>query len=112
MRPPKTQSGKIVDVEVVPELCLNFRNCLRIAKGAFIADPATGKTRPALWESVDPELLWQAAWSCPSGAIRVVTQESGYVVPRWNEVAAWDVNRHSAAGQRREESSEQRLDSW
>ncbi len=96
MRPPKRQQGPIKDVQVVPELCMNFRNCVRIAQGAFVTDPKTGKTRAALWERVDPDLLWRAGWSCPSGAIRFLTEE-GYVVPRWDEIAHWESDRHRAA---------------
>ncbi len=88
----------IAEVEVVPELCMRFLNCARIAKGAFITDRATGKTRPRDgWKQADPEALWKAGWSCPSGAIRFVT-ERGYVVPRWEEAARWDSSRHPAAG--------------
>lgn len=94
----KRRDDVIREVIVEPELCMNFRNCLRIAKGAFIGDPKTGKTRPGLWQRVEPEALWKAAWSCPSGAIRFVT-DRGYLVPRWDEAAAWDVNRHPAAAQ-------------
>jgi ferredoxin len=96
VREPKRQGGPIVDVEVVPELCMNFRNCVRIARGAFVTDPQTGKTRAALWQKVDPEQVWRAGWSCPSGAIRVKTAE-GYVVPRWDEIAHWESERHRAA---------------
>ena len=95
----KRQGEPIREVIVEPSLCLNFRNCMRIAKGGFIGDPKTGKTRPALWQRVPPEDLWKAAWSCPSGAIRFVT-DRGYVVPRWDEVARWDIDRHPAAAQR------------
>jgi ferredoxin len=107
MRAPKTFTARILQVEVVPELCMNFRNCMRIATGAFVPDPQTGKTRPALWQRVDPTLVWRAAWSCPSGAIRLVT-ERGYLVPRWDEVAHWDSNRHPAA----QLTPEQPPDSW
>jgi ferredoxin len=103
MSDSKQDSGTIVDVQIVPELCMNFRNCLRIAAGGFVTDPATGKTRVALWQRVAPEELWKAAWSCPSGAIRLVTQEHGYVVPRWDEIAHWDIERHPAAGRKGDE---------
>ena len=105
MRQPKTSSATIKDVEVVPELCLNFRNCVRIARGAFMTDPKSGKTRAARWQQVDPELLWQAGWSCPSGAIRLVTDQ-GTIVPRWDEAAHWDVSRHPAAARQRDEPQE------
>ncbi len=107
MRERKRQGGPVQSVEVVPELCMNFRNCVRIAPAAFVPDPRTGKTRPGAWAQVDPELLWKAGWSCPSGAIRFVTDE-GYVVPRWDEVAHWDSERHPAAGARPGEPA----DSW
>jgi uncharacterized Fe-S cluster protein YjdI len=97
VRDLKRQGGAIKDVEVVPELCMNFRNCVRIASGAFITNPKTGKTQPARWQQVDPDQLWKAGWSCPSGAIRFVTDE-GYVVPRWDEVAHWESARHPGAG--------------
>jgi len=100
----KLDGGTLVDVQLVPELCMNFRNCVRIATGAFVPDPATGKTRVALWQRVAPEELWKAAWSCPSGAIRLVTQEHGYVVPRWDEIAHWDTNRHPAAARKPDEA--------
>jgi ferredoxin len=96
VRAPKRQDGRITGVEVVPELCMNFRNCVRIAPGAFITDPQTGKTRAALWERATPDQLWAAGWSCPSGAIRVLTDD-GYVVPRWDEIAHWESDRHRAA---------------
>ena len=57
----------------------------------------------AMEQRVAAEDLWKAAWSCPSGAIRLVTQEHGYVVPRWNEIAHWDTNRHPAAGRKNDE---------
>ena len=107
MRETKTFTPAIRDVEVVPELCSNFRNCLRIAPGAFVPDMQTGRTRAALWQQADPEALWKAAWSCPSGAIRFATDQ-GYVVPRWDEIAHWDTNRHRAAGIRPGES----VDRW
>jgi ferredoxin len=103
VREPKQDGGTIVEVQVVPELCMNFRNCVRIATGAFVPDPTTGKTRVGIWQRVAPEELWKAAWSCPSGAIRLVTQEHGYVVPRWDEIAHWDTNRHPAAARKNDE---------
>ncbi len=96
MKTAKRQGVPIEEVHVVPELCMNFRNCARLAPGAFRTDPATGKTRPARWERVDSELVWRAGWSCPSGAIRFVTAE-GYVAPRWDEVARWETAHHRAA---------------
>ena len=94
----------ITDVEVVPELCVNFRNCIRMAPGAFIPDPKRNVTRPALWQRVEPAKLWAAARSCPSGAIRFVT-ERGTVVPRWQEAAGWDTTKHPAAARPREGGS-------
>jgi ferredoxin len=102
---PATRRPAIVDVEVAPEICMNFRNCLRMAPGAFVTDPATKKTRPALWQRVDPEALWNAGFSCPTGAIRFVT-EQGYVVPRWQEAASWDTARHPGAARRRDQPAE------
>ncbi len=96
MSEPKTFSTVVHDVEVVPELCANFRNCMRIAVGAFAHDSSTGKTRPARWQQVDPKQLWKAGWSCPTGAIRLHTDQ-GYVVPRWDEAVHWDTRRHPAA---------------
>lgn len=90
----------IVGVEVVPELCMNFLNCMRIATGGFGRDRATGRTRPTRWQGVEPSKLWRAAWSCPSGAIRFGTDQ-GYVVPRWEEAAHWRTEAHPAAGRRR-----------
>jgi uncharacterized Fe-S cluster protein YjdI len=90
----------ILDVEVTPELCMNFLNCMRIATGAFARDHQTGRTRPARWQQVEPAKLWKAGWSCPSGAIRFVT-DRGYVVPRWEEAAQWRTEAHPAAGRRR-----------
>lgn len=89
----------ILEVEVVPELCLSFLNCMRLATGAFATDPATRRTRPARWRQVAPERLWKAALSCPSGAIRFVT-DRGYVVPRWEEAFLWSTDSHPAAGRR------------
>jgi hypothetical protein len=90
---------QILEVEVVPELCLSFLNCMRIATGAFATDPATRKTRPARWREVDRDKLWKAGFSCPSGAIRFVT-DTGYVVPRWEEAFLWQYDSHPAAGRR------------
>ncbi len=87
----------IVAVEVVPELCMRFLNCARIAKGAFTTDRTSGKTRPHNWKAADTDAVWKAGWSCPSGAIRFVT-DAGYVVPRWEEAARWDTSQHPAAG--------------
>lgn len=92
---------QIVEVEVVPELCMQFLNCMRIATGAFRTDPATRKTTSAHWRQIEPARLWKAAWSCPSGAIRFVTRD-GYVAPRWEEASLWSSQRHPAAGIRRE----------
>ncbi len=90
-------SGRtIVEVEIVPELCMRFLNCARITRGAFAIDRATGKSYPRRWQQVDSKTLWKAGWSCPSGAIRFTTTE-GYVVPRWEEAARWDSSRHAAA---------------
>ena len=91
----------ILDVEVVPELCMNFLNCMRIATGGFARDRESRRTKPARWQQVDPTRLWRAAWSCPSGAIRFRTDE-GYVNPRWEEAAHWRKDLHPAAGRRRE----------
>jgi len=87
-------------VEVVPELCMNFLNCMRIATGAFATDRQTRRTKPARWQQVDVHKLWKAGWSCPSGAIRFVTDQ-GYVVPRWEEAFNWRTESHVAAGRRR-----------
>ena len=92
----------ILDVEVVPELCMCFLNCMRIATGGFARNRETGRTGPARWQQVEPAKLWRAAWSCPSGAIRFVT-DGGYVVPRWDEAAAWRTDSHPAAGKERGE---------
>ena len=102
MRERKVSDQPILEVEVTPELCLNFRNCTRIAPGAFVTDPKTGKTRAALWERAAPEALWQAGWSCPTGAIRVRTAQ-GWLVPRWDEAARWDTDHHPAASAKAEE---------
>ena len=90
----------ILDIEVAPELCMNFLNCMRIATGGFGRDPETGKTRPTRWRQVESARLWRAGWSCPSGAIRFIT-DRGYVVPRWEEAVNWRTEQHPAAGRRR-----------
>jgi len=91
---------KIVEVEVVPELCLSFLNCMRIATGAFVTDRLTRRTRASeRWQRVDCSRLWRAAWSCPTGAIRFVT-DRGYVNPRWEEASLWRTDSHPAAGRR------------
>jgi len=94
-----TRGRTVVDVEIVPELCMRFLNCARITRGAFALNRATGKSYPRRWQQVDPQTLWRAGWSCPTGAIRFVTGD-GYVVPRWEEAARWDTSRHPAAGLR------------
>lgn len=90
----------VLEVEVVPELCMSFLNCMRIATGAFGRDRETRRTKPTRWQGVEPAKLWRSAWSCPSGAIRFVTDQ-GYVNPRWEEAAHWQTDAHPAAGQRR-----------
>jgi ferredoxin len=96
----------IVEVEVVPELCMSFLNCMRIATGAFGTDRATGRTRATQrWKKVDASKLWRAGWSCPTGAIRFVTDQ-GYVNPRWEEASRWSVGSHPAAGLRRDSAEE------
>lgn len=95
-----TTERTILEVEVEPALCMRFMNCMRIATGGFSTDPATGKTRPSHWRRVPPAELWKAGWSCPSGAIRFVT-DRGYLVPRWDEAAHWRTDSHPAVGRRR-----------
>jgi ferredoxin len=80
-------------------------NCMRIARRAFAPGKDGGPTRPTNWREVDPALLWQAGRSCPSGAIRLVTDQ-GYVVPRWQETDAWSMDKHPAASRPHEHSRE------
>jgi ferredoxin len=87
---------RIVDVVVEPDICCRFMNCVRIAGRAFRMSKDTGKSSPARWQDVDPALLWQASRSCPTGAIRIVTDD-GYVVPRWQETDGWSMDKHPAA---------------
>jgi ferredoxin len=87
---------EITDVIVEPELCMRFMNCMRIARRAFKLSKETGKSSAPGWRDVDPALLWQAGRSCPSGAIRLVT-EDGYVAPRWQETDNWSMDKHPAA---------------
>lgn len=94
-----SEEREVLAVEVVPELCMSFLNCMRIATGGFVRDKQTGKTRPNRWQKLPPEKLWQAGRSCPSGAIRLVTDQ-GYVVPRWEEAARWRSDAHPSAGRR------------
>jgi hypothetical protein len=56
----------------------------------------------ARWQQVDPERLWEAGWSCPSGAIRLMPDQ-GTIGPRWDEAAHWDGSRHPAAAHQRDE---------
>ena len=92
---------EILEIEVVPELCLSFLNCMRIATGAFGTDRRTRRTSASeRWKQVDASKLWRAAWSCPTGAIRFTTNR-GYVNPRWEEAARWSTDAHPAAGRRR-----------
>lgn len=93
--PPK--QPEILDVIVEPQICMRFMNCLRIAKPAFRLDKDSGKSSAPRWREVDPEKLWEAGRSCPSGAIRFLTDQ-GYVVPRWQETGSWDLTKHPAAG--------------
>ncbi len=97
-----TSGRTIVEVQVVAELCMRFLNCSRITKGAFALDRRTGKSYPRSWQQLDPQTLWKAGWSCPSGAIRFVTNQ-GYLVPRWEEAARWESSRHPAAGRPRQQ---------
>ena len=96
---------QILDVVVEPEICCRFMNCLRIARKAFRLDKVTGKSSAPGWRDVDPALLWQAGRSCPSGAIRIVTDQ-GYVVPRWQETDAWSMAKHPAAARPHDKSRE------
>ena len=98
---PEAEAGRtILEVEVVPELCMSFMNCMRIATGAFQTDRGTQRTCASeRWKQVDAAKLWRAGWSCPTGAIRFVT-DRGYVVPRWDEAARWRIDGHPAAGRR------------
>ena len=88
---------RIVDVIVEPEICMRFMNCLRIASRAFKLDKVSGKSSAPGWQNADPERLWEAGRSCPSGAIRIVTDQ-GYVIPRWEETERWALDKHPAAG--------------
>ena len=96
---------KILDVIIEPDLCMRFMNCMRIARRAFAPDRDGGPSHPTNWQSVDPALLWQAGRSCPSGAIRLVT-EDGYVAPRWQETDAWSMDKHPAAARPHEKARE------
>lgn len=93
----------VVDVVVEPDLCMRFMNCMRIARRAFRAGKDGGKTSAAEWRAVDPALLWQAGRSCPSGAIRIVTDQ-GSVKPRWQETDGWSMDKHPAAGRPHDKS--------
>jgi ferredoxin len=103
--PQATESGgaQIVDVVVEPDLCMRFMNCMRIARRAFKPDKDSGKSTAPGWRDVDPALLWQAGRSCPSGAIRIVT-ERGSVKPRWQETDAWSMDKHPAASRPHDKS--------
>ncbi|HLQ33456.1 MAG TPA: hypothetical protein VK457_12280 [Chloroflexota bacterium] len=96
---------KILDVEVVPDICCRFMNCLRIGRKAFKLDKNTGKSSAPGWREVPPALLWQAGRSCPTGAIRILT-EDGYVVPRWQETDGWSMDKHPAAARPHDKSRE------
>jgi ferredoxin len=96
---------RIVDVVVEPEVCMRFMNCLRIARKGFKLDRVTGKSSAPGWRDVDPDELWEAGRSCPSGAIRIIT-DRGYVVPRWQEASAWDTRKHPAAGRPHDKSKD------
>lgn len=95
----------IVDVVVEPDLCMRFMNCLRIARKAFKLRQDNGRSSAPGWRDVDPTLLWQAGRSCPSGAIRILTEE-GYVTPRWQETDAWSMDKHPAAARPHDQSRE------
>ena len=95
----------ITDVVVEPELCMRFMNCMRFARRAFKVGKNGGPTTPTKWREVDPALLWQAGRSCPSGAIRLVT-EQGYVAPRWQETDNWSMDKHPAAARPHEKARE------
>ncbi len=95
----------IVDVVVNPDICCRFMNCLRMGGRAFQLDKASGKSSAPRWRDVDPKLLWEASRSCPTGAIRIVT-EDGSVTPRWQETDAWTMDKHPAAGRSHERSRE------
>jgi len=94
---------KILEVIVEPELCMRFMNCMRIARRAFKLNKETGKSSAPGWQDVDPALLWQAGRSCPSGAIRLLTDQ-GYVVPRWQETDSWSMDKHPAASRSHKKS--------
>ena len=101
----ETDQPAIVDVIVEPDLCMRFMNCVRIASKAFKLRKDIGRSSAPGWRDVDPALLWQAGRSCPSGAIRIVTEE-GHVTPRWQETDGWKMDRHPAAGRPHDKSRE------
>jgi len=82
---------------------MRFMNCMRIARRAFKLNKETGKSSAPGWQDVDPALLWQAGRSCPSGAIRLLTDQ-GYVVPRWQETDSWSMDKHPAASRSHKKS--------
>ncbi len=104
-RATEGSGAEILDVMVEPEVCCRFMNCLRIGRKAFRLDKTTGKSSAPGWRDVDPAVLWQAARSCPAGAIRIVTDQ-GSVKPRWQETDAWSMDKHPAAARPHDKSRE------
>ncbi len=59
-------------VSVDPELCIGTGECVRLAPAAFRIDEARGVSIPQPGvETTDPDVLEEAAQSCPTRAITV-----------------------------------------
>ena len=63
-----------VKVSINEDLCVGNAMCRAIAPKAFIASP-NGKSTVANPDSEDPELLIEAADTCPVAAIEVASRE-------------------------------------
>lgn len=65
-----------VHVSVDPELCIGSGDCARLAPEAFVIDETRGISVPLeAAVAADAALLAQAAYVCPTQAIRIVDDD-------------------------------------
>ncbi len=63
-------------VTVDAELCIGTGDCVRLAPSAFRIDESRGVSVPLDGSATsDPDLLAEAAFNCPTRAIRVVGED-------------------------------------
>jgi ferredoxin len=59
-------------VRIDPDLCIGSGECVRVAPAGFRIDEARGVSTPLLGaDSLDPDVLAEVAFNCPTHAISV-----------------------------------------